>query len=325
MKNTTLSKRRQARIFEACVESALLFDAAKRTWYMKDLKKLQQWADKCYRYIWSRKTEQLLRQMEREGRNVCKMWGTYSESKTIRWKVERRVLQRIGHVMRMDNERATKEATLGWLQKLEEVEKCPGRKRKTVSYWKKLIREAGWDWTEIDQITSDRNKWRKMIDERMKHLEGYERGRGHHRLPDVEVIETRNIRREETEEDLICKIDECGKKCKSKARFKIHRNRMHKERVRTFRCGRGNAPFKTKNTQINHEKTCGGARAEREERRKCEKCGKDYSKNNFARHRRACTAREGEGGVRGAVRPGRPEEEEEPRARVYRAKWSRCP
>ena len=206
LKNTTLSKRRQARIFEACVESALLFDAATLTWYMKDLKKLQQWADKCYSYIWSRKTEQPLRQMEREGRNMQDVRNILGV-KTIRWKVERRVMQRIGHVMRMDNERATKAATLGWLQKLEEVEKCPGRKRKTVSYWKKLIREAGWDWTEIDQITSDRNKWRKMIDERMKHLESYERGRGHHRLPDVEVIETRNIRREEAEEDLICKID----------------------------------------------------------------------------------------------------------------------
>ena len=100
---------------------------------------------------------------------------------------------------------------------------------------------------------------------------------------------------------------------------------MHKEMVRTFRCGMCNPPFKTENTQINHEKTCGGARAEREEKRKCEKYGKDYSKNNIARHRRACTAREGEGGVRGAVRPGGAEEEEEPRARVYRAKWSRCP
>ena len=79
---------------------------------------------------------------------------------------------------------------------------------------------------------------------------------------------------------------------------------MHKEKVKTFRCGRCNTPFKTENTQINHEKTFGGARAEREEKRKCEKCGKDYSKNNIARHRRACTAREGEGGVRGAVRPG---------------------
>ena len=28
--------------------------------------------------------------------------------------------------------------------------KVSGMKRKTVSYWKKLIREAGWDWTEID-------------------------------------------------------------------------------------------------------------------------------------------------------------------------------
>ena len=126
LKITTLSKRRQARIFEACVERALLFDAATHTWYMKDLKKLQQWADKCYRYIWNRKTEQPLRQMEREGRNMQNVRNILGV-KTIRWKVERRVLKRIGHVMRMDNERATKAATLGWLQKLEEVENCPGR------------------------------------------------------------------------------------------------------------------------------------------------------------------------------------------------------
>ena len=72
----------------------------------------------------------------------------------------------------------------------------------------------------------------------MQHLDGYERGRGHHRIPDVEMIEIRNIIREETEEDLICKIDECGKKYQ-----KIHQKRMHKENVSTFRCDKCNAPF----------------------------------------------------------------------------------
>ena len=121
-----------------------------------------------------------------------------------------------------------------------------------------MIRESGWDWAEIDKIISDINKWRKMIDKRMQHLEGYERGRGHHRLPDVEMIEIRIIMREETEEDLICKIYECGKKCKSKPRLKMHQKRMHKENVKTFRCDRCNAPFKTENTQINHEKAYAG-------------------------------------------------------------------
>ena len=33
-----------------------------------------------------------------------------------------------------------------------------------------------------------------------------------------------------------------------------------------------------------------------EDKRKCEKCGDDYSKNKIASHRRACTEREGESG-----------------------------
>ena len=51
LKHTRLSKKTQARIFEACVESGLLFDSATKRWYVKDTKKLQQWADKCIRYI----------------------------------------------------------------------------------------------------------------------------------------------------------------------------------------------------------------------------------------------------------------------------------
>ena len=42
LKNTRLSKRRQARTFEVCVDSALFIDCATRTWYKKDVKNLQQ-------------------------------------------------------------------------------------------------------------------------------------------------------------------------------------------------------------------------------------------------------------------------------------------
>ena len=46
------------------------------------------------------------------------------------------MLERIGHVMRMGNERLPKVAVFGWYENLEGESKMKGRKRKTVLYWK---------------------------------------------------------------------------------------------------------------------------------------------------------------------------------------------
>ncbi len=73
--------------------------------------------------------------------------------KSIRWKVEKRVLERIGHVLGMEDDRTVKATVLGWMKDLEQVDKTRGSKRKTVLYWKKLLREAGIDWTNIGQLT----------------------------------------------------------------------------------------------------------------------------------------------------------------------------
>ena len=93
--------------------------------------------------------------------------------KSIRWKIEKRVLERIGHVMRMDDERMTKGVVLGWMEELEKWEKKPGRTRKTTFYWKKLLKEAGIDFTEIGKLTADRKEWKRRVNERMKHLGKY--------------------------------------------------------------------------------------------------------------------------------------------------------
>ena len=47
-----------------------------------------------------------------------------------------------------------------------------GRKRKTVLYWRRVLREAGIDWTEVERLTSDRKGWKEKVAERMEHLEG---------------------------------------------------------------------------------------------------------------------------------------------------------
>ena len=93
-----LGKKMQARVIEACVESGLLFDCAVRVWRVKEIKKMQSMVDRCYRYVWSRKKEPPLRQREREKKNMADVRRELGV-KSLRWKIEKRVLERIGHVM----------------------------------------------------------------------------------------------------------------------------------------------------------------------------------------------------------------------------------
>ena len=97
-----LSKKIQARVVEACVESGLLFDCAVRVWQVGEIKQLQKMVDRWYRYVWSRKTGPPLIQMQMEGKNMADVRKELGV-KTLRWKIEKRVLERIGHVLRMED------------------------------------------------------------------------------------------------------------------------------------------------------------------------------------------------------------------------------
>ena len=57
---------------------------------------------------------------------------------------------------------------LGWKPK--------GGRRKTVCYWKKLLREAGINWTDLAVRTGDRKKWKRRVKERMNTLNKWEKG-----------------------------------------------------------------------------------------------------------------------------------------------------
>ena len=54
---------------------------------------------------------------------------TRLEVRSVKWKVEKRVLKRIGHVFRMRNDRLTKVIVLGWWEELERWEKRPKKKK----------------------------------------------------------------------------------------------------------------------------------------------------------------------------------------------------
>ena len=144
LKSSRLSKKWQARIVEATVVSSLLYDCQGRVWWARDIKRLQSWVDRCYRNIWKNRNIQPLREMQDRHSNREDV-RTRLGVKSIRCRIEKRVLERIGHVLRMGNDRITKAVVLGWWEELEGREKKLGKKRKTVLYWKRLLREAGID------------------------------------------------------------------------------------------------------------------------------------------------------------------------------------
>ena len=51
LKNSKLSKKHQAKIVELCVESTGLFNCSVRPWHAAEIRKLQRYVDKLYRYV----------------------------------------------------------------------------------------------------------------------------------------------------------------------------------------------------------------------------------------------------------------------------------
>lgn len=68
---------------------------------------------------------------------------------------------------------------LGWDEGLEGVNNVPGRKRKIVFYWEKLMREVGVDWTEFERRTKVRNEWKICVREQIERLHVWEKQMGH--------------------------------------------------------------------------------------------------------------------------------------------------
>ena len=55
---------------------------------------------------------------------------------------------------------------MGWWEELERWEKKPGKKSKMILHWKRILREAGIDWTDVERLTGDMEGWKKIGGER---------------------------------------------------------------------------------------------------------------------------------------------------------------
>jgi len=76
LKNSKLSKRHQAKVVELCVESTGLFNCSIRPWHTAEIRKLQRYVDKLYRYVWSDKKKQPLREMQEKRVNMFQVRKT---------------------------------------------------------------------------------------------------------------------------------------------------------------------------------------------------------------------------------------------------------
>ena len=99
--------------------------------------------------------------------------------KTIRSKIEKSHLVRIGNISRISDERLVKHATMGWIRRMETGRKPRTRKMTTLTCWLKLMEDGNIEAHEVERIAMDKAKWKNMVKDRMRHIEQFEKQQWH--------------------------------------------------------------------------------------------------------------------------------------------------
>ena len=91
----------------------MLFNCEKRAWQRKEIRDLQRLLDQVYRYTWMDKRRgPALKQMEETKINMLGVRRDLGV-RSMEAKTEDKVLRPIGHILSTDNNRPTKQITLG--------------------------------------------------------------------------------------------------------------------------------------------------------------------------------------------------------------------
>ena len=289
-----LSKVTQAKVFEACVEGTMLFNIAVRPFLAREIKSFQRFCDKKYRYIWSDRKGEPLRQMQEYQSNMADIRNQLQAS-SIRTKIEVAHLTRMGHILRLPDESLVKQALLGWLTKLEGKVKAKKKTLMIVPYWRRLIKEAGMEVNMIDELTSNHVDLKVIVQKRQLHMEEYERQQGKtYKIPrgtDKIDQSSQGVRCD----DAKCLYKGCNRVFRTRAALTIHQKRLHRDLTNAplFVCPNGSDEFKQEGIMKNHYKRCDGERT-LNGKKECRNCMKWISKANFARHRLSCGASDNE-------------------------------
>ena len=246
LKKSKLSKRHQAKIVELCVESTGLLNCTIRPGHAAEIRKLQRYVDKLYRHVWSDKKKQPLRAMQEKRVNTFQVRKTLGVG-SLEMKIEKRTLERIGHVLRMKNDRIVKQITLGWPVILEDRRK---HRQTTTDYYRKTIERAGMDYECFEDLVMDRNKWRNIVKEREKEINQWEH----------QMAEKKSTRKELHRKKEDRKVGrKCGKRFETTKGMKIHYGRMHKtDRDEIDNCTKCGEKIKDRATKMNHGRECEG-------------------------------------------------------------------
>ena len=74
----------------------------------------------------------------------------------------------MGHVLRMSDERIVKKAVLGsWDM---ERTRSGNSRGNTIQYWRRLLKEAGHEDDNSENLTNDRKRWKKTVTDRRTFL-----------------------------------------------------------------------------------------------------------------------------------------------------------
>ena len=84
----------------------------------------------------------------------------------------------------------------------------------TISYWKRLIAEAGNDWTNVENLTKDRKKWKTLVKERQRKLIERENEMCKYHKGGVKPTRSQRV----TGNSLRCRWEGSTKECTSKTR-----------------------------------------------------------------------------------------------------------
>ena len=199
---------------------------------------MQTFVDKN-RYIWSEKNGEPLRQMQEQGLNMADIRKALKVS-TIRNKIEKAHLVRIGHILRMSHDRIVKHAVLGWNQGLENLHKSRKKRQTVVGYWRRLLRVAGVEVESVEKLVMSGREWKDVMQNRMKFLQNFnkQKGKKYEKKPgEVDIIERSQERKEN---QIRCIYEGCGRLFRTKAGITIHQKRTQRrtDEAPTFTCNK---------------------------------------------------------------------------------------
>ena len=154
-----------------------------------------------------------------------------------------------------------------------------------------MVQEAGEDWTNAENLASDRMKWKKFIRMRHQYLLKWEEAVAEHGRKQ-EVV---NRKQQIQDDGLTCRVEGCGRICKSKSGRATHERRGHRQAGKIFECPGCKRAFPEKAQLTNHYKTCKNRDQQIDEittnkytglrpKVKCPGCGTPITSNNLTKH-----------------------------------------